>query len=221
VTTPTLLSIQVGLPKTHGADRISKRQWISGIFKSPVEGRIWLDALNLRGDGQEDLDNHGGPFRAVLSYAAAHYPVWRGELGMPELPYGAFGENFTVSDLDEETVSIGDVFDVGEARIQVSQPRMPCWKLARRWQMKDLTARVDEKGWGGWYARVVQEGYVEAGEPLTLIERPFPQFKISTVNRLITGRLIDPELAGALADCAALTPSWRGWFAERAEEALE
>jgi MOSC domain-containing protein YiiM len=202
---PTLLSIQVGLPAMHGADHLSSKAWTSGIFKRAVEGRVWLDTLNLAGDGQDDLDNHGGTFRAVLAYGAAHYPVWEAELGR-KMPYGSFGENFTVSELTEATVCLGDVYSVGEARVEVAQPRAPCWKLARRNGIKDLTARVERKGWGGWYHRVLQTGYVQAGDAYTLLERPYPDFPILHLNDLVAKRLIDPALCRALAACEALSP---------------
>ncbi|HEX2622088.1 MAG TPA: MOSC domain-containing protein [Phototrophicaceae bacterium] len=211
-----LLSIQVGLPKTHmEADAISNKPWESGIFKAPVTGKIGLGALNLAGDGQQDLRVHGGPFRAVLAYSAEHYPIWREELQMPNLPYGAFGENFTVSGLDENTVSIGDIFELGGVLIQVTQPRQPCWKLARRWGIKDLTARVYDKGWGGWYHRVLQEGYVEAGMTLRMVDRPYPEFTIERVNALMNEWMDEPEVLAVLAEMEPLSPGWRTHFAEK------
>jgi MOSC domain-containing protein YiiM len=173
-----VLSVQVGLPAEHGADVISTTPWQSGIVKLPVDGPVWLDTLNLADDGQHDLVNHGGPWRAVLAYGAAHYPVWQAELAREHLPYGAFGENFTVSVATEDDVCLGDIYAVGAVRVQVSQPRAPCWKLARRWEIKDLAAQVEAKGWGGWYHRVLQTGFVQAGDDYTLLERPCPQWNI-------------------------------------------
>lgn len=217
--TPVLLSIQVGLPKRRGvvgSKNPLERPYQSGIFKEQVEGRIWLGEENLAGDGQADLQNHGGPYRAVLGYSAEHYPVWRDELAMPDLPYGAFGENFTISGLDEETVCVGDIYAIGEVKLQVSQPRQPCWKLARRWNMKDLTARVYDHGWGGWYMRVLQQGYVEANTPVLLETRPMPGFDIAFVNALMNQQLDDPRAVAELAACKSLSPGWRDTFAERA-----
>lgn len=215
----TLLSIHVGKPVDHGvagSDDPMQHPWFSGIFKQPVSGPVRLNALNLEGDGQADLKNHGGPFRAVLAYSAEHYPVWREELNMPDLPYGAFGENFTISGLNEENVFLGDIFAIGDIRLQVAQPRMPCWKLARRWEIKNLAARVERRGWGGWYHRVLQEGMVEAGMPVLLLERPYSQFSIAFVSALITQRIEDPEAAAQLSQVEALTPTWREIFAQRA-----
>ncbi len=218
MTIPTVLSIQVGLPAAHGADSISAKAWESGIFKHPVEGRVWLDTLNLRGDGQHDLKNHGGVNRAALAYGAAHYPVWRDELHRPDFPYGGFGENFTVSDLTEGSVFLGDVYAVGEARVQVTQPRWPCWKLARRWNIKDLPARVERKGWGGWYQRVLQPGYVQTGDTYELLERPYPQYSVALLNDLMAGRVDDGSLLSALAQVEVLSPEWRKVFAGRVQD---
>ncbi len=209
MTQSTVLSIQVGMPTVHGADAISQKAWKSGIFKYLVEGRIWLDTLNLAGDGQDDLKNHGGPFRAILTYGAAHYPVWREELDRPDLAYGAFGENLTVSELSEDVVCLGDIYQVGEARVQVSQPRFPCWKLARRNQLVDLTARVEARGWGGWYQRVLQTGYIEAGDSYTLVERPYPDYTIALLNDITSERRVEPAICQELANIEALTPTWR------------
>jgi MOSC domain-containing protein YiiM len=211
----TLLSIQVGKPARHRADAISDKPWRSGIFKEPVAGRVWLDMLNLNGDAQADLDNHGGPWRAVLSYSAEHYPIWREEYGV-DFPHGAFGENFTVSGLDEESVCLGDIFAVGEVRLQVAQQRYPCWKLARRNGLKDLTARVLAKGWGGWYCQVLQQGFVEAGDKYELIERSYPKFTIAYMNDLITKRKRNSLDCEAISNIEVMTPEYRELFARLA-----
>jgi len=204
-----IVSIQVGLPAEYGADSLSSKSWETGIFKYPVEGRIFLDTLNLTGDGQQDLKNHGGTFRAVLAYTAEHYPIWNEELGR-QLPYGAFGENFTVTEYDEDTVCIGDIVAVGDVRLQIAQPRMPCWKLARRWEIKDLTARVNIKAWGRWYHRVLQTGCVAVGDKYELIERPYPNLSIKRLYNLMEERETDVDAYTQLAGMfEILTPSWR------------
>jgi MOSC domain-containing protein YiiM len=213
--TPSILSIQVGLPKqlgTEGAIDLMDRPWTTGFFKEPVTGAIYLGKNNLTGDGQADLILHGGTEKAVLAYAVKHYPQWRQELNLPDFPYGAFGENFTVSMQTEEDVCIGDIFAVGEARIQVSQPREPCWKLARRWRRKDLPKRVITSGRSGWYFRVLSEGLVESGLPLLLLERPLPQWSIARVNQAFYR---GSEDVSELASCPLLSPSWRQYFSNR------
>lgn len=208
-----LLSIQVGLPAAHGGDGISDKTWESGIFKFPVEGRVWLGALNLAGDGQSDLKNHGGPDRAVLAYSAEHYPMWREVLARPALAFGAFGENFTVSGLDEDSVYIGDVYALGDVVVQVTQPRSPCWKLARRNGIKDLTAQVEQRALGGWYQRVLQEGYVEAGQAIRLVERLPNSYPVRYTFQLMYEHVHNPADVAALAQIEALSPGWRSHFA--------
>jgi MOSC domain-containing protein YiiM len=146
--------------------------WESGIFKEPVTHLVRVSAEGLEGDGQADLVNHAGPDKAVLAYSADHYPGWRDELGPPELPFGAFGENLTVSGWDEARVCVGDIVRVGVVRMQVSQQRQPCWKLARRLERADMVRRVVETGRSGWYLRVLEEGEVAAGMEMVLLERP-------------------------------------------------
>jgi MOSC domain-containing protein YiiM len=214
-----LVSIQVGLPRAYGREGAVEpmdRPWQTGFFKQPADGPRWLGKTNLDGDGQADLKNHGGEDKAVLAYALSHYPAWRDELRRADLPHGAFGENFTVDGLSEGVVCVGDVYQVGDAVVQVSQPRQPCWKLAWRWRMKDLTARVERTGRTGWYVRVLTEGEVRPGLGLTLLERPFPAWTVSRASQVMRARKHDPVAAGDLAGCDALAASWRDRLAEAA-----
>lgn len=209
---PSLLSIQVGLPRSFdyaGLDDGEGRAWASAIVKEPVAGAVWLGQLGLDGDGQADRAVHGGPNQAVLLYAAEHYPVWRAELDQPELSWGAFGENFTVDGLSETSVCVGDSWAVGDALVQVSQPRRPCWKLGRRHGLPDLPLRVRRTGRGGWYVRVLREGHVAAGEPLELRERPCPEWTIARANDIMYRRERDPTVRAALAACPLLSKRWR------------
>lgn len=210
---PVLVSLQVGLPARRGIEGSRdprKAAWTSGIYKDAVPGPVMLRRLNFEGDGQADLEVHGGPDKAVLAYGAGHYPGWHEELGLDMRP-GAFGENLTIAGLDERTVCIGDVYAIGEALLEVSQPRLPCWKLARKWDLPDLPARVVKTVRGGWYFRVLREGRVASGEPVTLVKRPFPQWTVERVfQAFIHGT--DSETAAELANCPALAEGWRESF---------
>lgn len=217
---PTLVSVHVGLPRelgTPGAADPMERPWSSGIRKDPVTGPIRLGRLNLEGDGQADRKNHGGPDKAVCVYPAAHYDHWRRDLRRPDLPYGAFGENFTLAGVVEGDVAIGDVFRIGDAVVQVSQPRQPCWKLARRWKVEDLALRVQRTGFTGWYFRVLEEGVVERGMRLHLLERPHPEWTIARANQVMHDAVDDRAAAAALAACPALSESWRRTLSFRVE----
>jgi MOSC domain-containing protein YiiM len=215
---PRILSLHVGLPValgTEGAADPMDRPWTTGFLKHPVDGPLWLGVTNLAGDGQADRRHHGGPDKAVCVYPAAHYPFWRAALGLP-LPFGAFGENVALAAMDERGVSIGDVFAVGGARVQVTQPRQPCWKLARRWRVRDLAARVQETGFTGWYFRVLEEGEVRAGLPLVRLDRPYAAWTVARANEVMHRRRDDRDAAAALAACPALSESWRHTLTVRA-----
>jgi MOSC domain-containing protein YiiM len=203
--TPRLASIQVGLPREHA----NGRAWTSAIFKSAVAGPVWLARENLHGDRQADPVAHGGPDKALLAYSAAHYAGWRAELPGRMDEHGAFGENLTVIGLTEESVHIGDVYALGEARVQVSQPRGPCWKLARRWGIPDLARRVLMSGRTGWYLRVLNEGLLAAGMEMRLLERPHPEWSVARVTALMRDRPRDEAAVAELARCPALAGAWR------------
>ncbi|QSO54466.1 MOSC domain-containing protein [Alicyclobacillus curvatus] len=206
-----LLSIQVGLPEQkvfqHPSDG-KEAAYVSGIDKSSVLGAVEVGVTNLAGDGQADLENHGGPHRAILMYSANHYPDWKQLRGL-SLAYGAFGENFTVSGLTEDNMCLGDTLKVGEVILQVSQPRSPCWKLGRKHHLPQLPADVERFGWTGWYVRVLQTGTVEAGMEIRLIHRLHPQWTIRQTHKIRRDSLVMPEDALALAACTELSPDWR------------
>ena len=181
---------------------------MSAIIKEPVSGPVWLATTNLEGDRQGNPQVHGGPDKAALAYGAGHYPLWGAELGR-ELSHGAFGENLTIEGLDEESVCIGDTFEAGEAIVQVSQPRQPCWKIARRWGIKELTALVADNGRTGWYLRVLREGHLEAGQAVRLAERPHPEWPVTRATRVIQNRRREMAPANELAQLRELSEAWK------------
>jgi MOSC domain-containing protein YiiM len=211
-------SVQVGVPKSYGFEDAADthdKPWTTGFFKTLVCGSVFVGATNLAGDGQADLKNHGGIDKAVLAYSADHYPKWRDELRKPDMPHGAFGENLTIAGLNEETVCIGDVFRIGTVTFEVSQPRQPCWKLARRWRMHELVGSVVRNGRTGWYLRVLEEGWIENQMAITLIERPNPSWPIARANQILHHHRTDLELTRGLADVPRLANSWVEELCER------
>ncbi len=212
-TSPTLRSIQVGQPKEvlgAGLGGGSPRPWRTSLFKDAVEGSVSLEHDGLAGDAQADLRHHGGADKAVCVYPTEHYPYWERRLGR-RLPAAAFGENFSVLGLDEGTVCVGDTFAVGEALVQVTQPRSPCWKVSRRWHEK-LALWFQETGFTGWYLRVVEPGVVRAGQQLELVERPFEHWTVERLNRVRYGDAPDDGELDFLARCPALSDGWRTRF---------
>ncbi len=207
----TILSIQVGLPVLIDDPQLADgqgRPWRSGIYKQPVSGPVWAGKTGLAGDGQADLSVHGGFDKGVYAYPAEHYPYWQAELGL-ELPYGAFGENLTVEGLLEEQVCIGDVYWAGGALLQVTQPRGPCWKLARRLGASDLEGRFSRSGRTGFYLRVLQEGNLEAGMALQRVSRPAAQWSVLQAHRLREDARSDPQATAALAALPELAERFR------------
>ena len=208
----TIVSIQIGQPTDYlhegHADGI-QRTWTTAFFKQPIAGTVWASRTNLAGDRQADLVNHGGIDKAVLAYSADHYPFWRAHLNLPEMPHGGFGENLTIAGLDETGVCIGDTWQAGLVVFQVSQPRQPCWKMSRRWQVADLAKQVIENGKSGWYLRVLAEGELAAGTPLELIERSHPDWTVSRASAIFYHRRDNPAAAAELAALPELSTAWR------------
>jgi MOSC domain-containing protein YiiM len=164
-----LLAISVGRPRAvrHGHRRVR-----TGIFKTPVAGRVSIHTLGVEGDGQADLRVHGGVDMAVYAYPVEHYPFWEKELGRQGLAHGQFGENLTVSGLTEDAVRVGDIYRMGKALLQVSQPRIPCYKLGMRMDAgPDFPQRFLRSRRLGFYLRVLEEGEVGAGDPIELVDR--------------------------------------------------
>jgi MOSC domain-containing protein YiiM len=160
-----LVSVSVGPPR--------EVEWngetvLTSIFKNPVPGRVRVAKLGLQGDQQSDLEVHGGIDKAVYAYPSEHYAFWRKELPGMDLPWGAFGENLTTEGLLEETLNIGDRIRAGSAEFIVTEPRMPCYKLAIRFGRPDIVKRFMRSGRTGFYFAVLKEGEVGAGDAIEL-----------------------------------------------------
>ena len=215
----TLATVQVGTPHRYGVEGTGDpmaRTWETSFFRAPSGGPRRLYTTHLEGNAQADTKNHGRPGQAVLLYAAAHYPRWQDERGRPDIGPGGFGENLTIAGLSEATACIGDTYALGEARIQVTGPRYPCWKIERRWREDGLTARVAATGRTGWYCRVLEEGVIEPGMPVLLAERPYPRFSVALTNDLGHRRNTDIDAARALAACPLLSEFWQDLVVRRA-----
>lgn len=161
-----LVSINISTIKTieHNGKQVS-----TGILKQPVTGSVFAGKYNLEGDRQADLKNHGGRNKAVYGFSQDHYPYWAAELNNPDLKPGAFGENLTIAGLDESQIHIGDQFRLGECLLEVSQPRVPCFKLGIALNNSDIPQLFTEQGETGVYFRVVEEGLIKAGDKLELV----------------------------------------------------
>lgn len=190
----------------------------SAIAKQPRDEALALSANGLAGDEQGDLRVHGGVEKAVHHYPREHYARWIEELGEHPLlgQPGAFGENFSTTGWTEADVCLGDCIRVGTALLQVSQGRMPCWKLSDRFGVAKLALRVQQSGRTGWYYRVLEEGVVRAGDRLQLVERQHPDWSLARLASVLFDTRIDSEL---LRECLQLplVPSWQRYLARRLE----
>ncbi len=208
-----LVSVNVGQPSIVGAYR--GRPLRSGIHKRPVAVEsLQLSTTNLEGDRQADLNVHGGPDKAVYAYPSEHIASWAAELGQ-ELGPAAFGENLTVSGWLEDQVRIGDVWSWGEALLQVTQPREPCYKLATFRSRPDLPKKLVANGRTGWYLRVLRPGAVPVSGPIEVVERHDAALTVLRLHRAhILGEATSEELA-AMAGLPELSAAWRAAIAEK------
>lgn len=192
----------------------------SAIAKAPLEGRVAVTALGIAGDEQADRVHHGGPDKAIHHYPADHYPLWREELGDHSLldVAGAFGENLSTRGLRETGVCIGDLYRLGTAVVEVSQGRQPCWKQGHRFGRPEVTARMVATRRAGWYYRVLESGWLAAGDTIDLLERPLPDWTVARVfGLLIAGdHKHDPAAVAALAALDVLAQPWRSRAAQLA-----
>ena len=206
-----IVSLNVGAPSTQ---RYGEQELRTGGAKRPVP-RATLRFDNFDGDGQADLANHGGADKAVCAYPLDHYAYWERALGR-KLESAAFSENLTVSGALETDVCVGAVFRAGGATVQVSQPRMPCGKLAGKNGERMLARWISETGYTGFYMRVLSEGLVAAGDTLDIVERHPDRISITDVNGVIYGRSRDLALVERLAGLPEFAAEGRALFAERA-----
>ena len=184
----------------------------TGIFKKPVAGRVALRTLKLDGDRQADLSVHGGPHKAVYAYPAEHYEYWRRQLPDMDLPWSMFGENFTTEGLTEENVQVGDRFRIGSSIVMIRQPRVPCYKLAAKFQRDDILQRFLRSGHSGFYFSVEQEGGVEVGDSFQLLSREDNAITIAEMNLLFVKQKYDRDLLQKAIATAALPGDWREYL---------
>lgn len=194
---------------------LKEPELMSAILKQAVSGKTTLDLLGLAGDEQADSRVHGGVDKAVHFYAYSHYELWRKELGDLDVLRctGAFGENFSVY-LTEHEVCIGDIWQIGNTKLQVSQGRQPCWKLNIRFAVPDMSSRVQQTLRAGWYCSVLESGEVSIGDSMQLLHRPHPDWTIARLLATIRDRECSPHLLRDILQLP-LTPSWRKLFQHR------
>ena len=201
-----IISVNVGLPREVVWKGLAVQ---TAIFKEPVAGTVAIRKLNLAGDQQADLTVHGGSGKAVYAYPVEHYEYWRKQLPNIALSWGAFGENLTTMGLSEDMLSIGDVLRVGSAVLQVTQPRMPCYKLEIRFERNDMIKRFLVSGRSGFYFSVVEPGDIGAESAVETLDRDINKVTVSDILRLYLGHTRDPELLRRATNVSSLPENWR------------
>ena len=188
----SVISVQIGQIAPLGPRGVQ-----TAFIKRTVTGAVMVEKLGLAGDQQADLRVHGGPDKAVYCYPIEHYSRWREMRPDKEalLVPGGFGENLTTQCLDEDGVCVGDVFQMGTARLQVTQPRRPCFKLAIRFGDAQVGKAMIRYGLSGWYLRVLNPGEVEAGASIVMLDHPNPGWPIKRLNRMLSGRGTRDDIA--------------------------
>lgn len=202
-----VVSLNVGMPRYRFV--VQGRPVATGIYKEPVRGPVPVRGYNLVGDGQADLDAHGGPEKAVYGYPSEHYPYWKVEFPEMPMPWGTFGENLTTEGLREEDVQIGDRFRIGSAILELVQPRYPCSKLAMKFGRPDMVRRFLHSERSGFYFAVVEEGILSAGDLMERLNAGSSGVSVRDVVRLAFSENPDRALVSRVLDLPRLPFFWK------------
>jgi len=210
---PQIVSIHVGKVAPLGPEAVP-----SGFIKHAVSGPVTVTATGVIGDEQADLRVHGGPDKAVYGYGAANYLDWRQEYPqhLALLVPGGFGENLAIGGLREADLCVGDIHAIGTTRLQVCQPRRPCFKFALRFNDKFMPKAMVRTGRSGWYYRVVEAGTIHPGDPVELVDRPNPGFSFVRLVQVASGAEVTRAELEQLQEMPGLAVDWQ----RRAREML-
>jgi MOSC domain-containing protein YiiM len=191
-----LVGVQLATPVTYVEEDDST--WTSSLVKKPVCHSVYLRQTHLAGNEQADRIHHGGEDKTLYALPLEHICHWRTTLSLPDLPFGGLGENLTLMGAVESEVCIGDRFQLGEALVEISQPRLPCWKIGRCWGRPDFGQRMEEAGHSGWYFRTLQEGSFSLADDLVMLQRVQPNWSVADVFHIITHPLENKQRAAEL-----------------------
>src|ERR1700750_3205001 len=211
-----LLSVNVGLPRDVAWNG---RTVHTGIWKQPMNGPVMARRLNLDGDGQGDLNGHGGEQRAVLVYQIQSYDHWQTHFGRHDFSYGQFGENLTIDGLPDDEVCVGDRYRIGEAEFEVTQPRVTCYRVGLRMGEPELPALLVSHHRPGFYMRVISEGHVTAGDEIVKTRSGPRNLTVADTDALLYLPHRDPARLRQALETPALIPGWQGSSRDRVNEA--
>jgi MOSC domain-containing protein YiiM len=218
-----VISLQVGKVKSYG-DKNSKefidKYWQSASFKEPLCGEVWAGKLGLSGDEVADTLHHGGADKAIFANSYENYEKWADFLHVNTIPYGALAENLTITGLHESSVFLGDIHKIGSAVLQVTQPRKPCWKISKRWNNKNFTHEIYTSGLTGWYYRVIEEGFIKAGDRVTILSQEKVKISILDANMAFSNPIEHKNILEKIVHISSIAPSYKESILKRLEGAF-
>jgi len=222
----SVVSIQVGKVKAYGDKESSEfldKYWESASFKEAVDSKVFVGKGGIVGDEVADKVHHGGLEKAVFANSYENYKEWAEFLHVEELPFGALAENLTITGLHESSVHLGDIHKIGSTIMQVSQPRKPCFKIAKRWNNKKFTNEIYITGLTGWYYRVLQEGEIISGDEVIVKESDASRVSILDANMAFANPIKYRDILEKILTIDSIAPNYRSSIEKRilGEFALE
>jgi MOSC domain-containing protein YiiM len=208
----SIASISIGTP--HEIVYAEDRKLKTSFQRSPAKGKIFLDLMGFEGDQVADPLNHGGRDKAVCGYPAKHYSIWEEELSR-EMMFPSFGENLTIDGLTEDQIHIGDIFKIGEAEVQCTQPRQPCHKLTKILGFPKLASRIQTLGYCGYYFRVLKQGWLQTGMTMERIHSDEKKISVMEAHYLMYRDKTKHEAIEKLIAHPAISESWRNSLSKR------
>ena len=215
-----LKALLIGSVRDYGDENSNDalfRPWKTAMFKVSQDDEIFANELGFVGDNVADIKHHGGVEKAVFANSYENYPSWQKYLGLGNLPFGAMGENLTISGLHEDDVCIGDIHKIGSLVLQVSQPRKPCFKLSKRWMNRELANEIFKTGLTGWYYRVLEKGACKVKDEVNVVLKDNIQMSISQVNSLFYSPKENLNLVDKFFKLETITKSWKDDMVRRVE----
>ena len=207
-----VISIQVGEVVTVGdinSKDIINKSYTTASYKKPIDKIFEVTKLSIVGDSVADTIHHGGIDKAIFANSLNNYNHWKQYLNKDNISYGALGENLTIDSIDESTVCIGDIHQIGSVKLQVSQPRQPCWKISRRWEHKDFMQEIYSSGLTGWYYRVIEEGSFKADDLVQYISSLDTKITIIKANKVMRNKEEYSDMVDTLLSIDELAQSWK------------
>lgn len=215
-----VISLQIGKVKSYG-DKNSKeflnKYWQSASFKDVEKDKVWAGKLCFKGDEVADKVHHGGAEKAIFANSYQNYEKWAEFLEEESLPFGALAENLTLSGVHESNVCLGDIHKIGSALLQVSQPRKPCYKISKKHNNKKFTNEIYTTGLTGWYYRVLEEGFIQAGNNIQIVFNEETKVSILEANMAFANPDEHRDILDKILTIPSIAPSYRASILKRVE----